>query len=297
MKAFYSAAFAAGASAAVLARDQCCFQLHATGGQSGTVGQLSDGQNRIGGGHPAGTYCINNGAITDGQGRGCILTPPTTQFQCDVGATPTKGFAVGSDGQLNYNGDETFYACPADDSMYNIYTKPVANQPKCVEVKLNTGGKCIPAPPAPKGCPQDLNGPYQYPHLIVPVSSKNPNTAYGTQYNATINPDTCTIFNFDIPQSYSGKQCSLEFLFPKQSQLQTSSFTFNGKGGLEFYQLSSPANAQTTYANTPSKKEFGMISPQPGNSYTISNYACPAGKTPSIEVCSTGGLDLEYFQD
>lgn len=45
MKAFITATgLVAGASAAVVARDQCCFQLTASGGASGTVGQLSDGQ-------------------------------------------------------------------------------------------------------------------------------------------------------------------------------------------------------------------------------------------------------------
>lgn len=89
MKAVYAPlGFALTASAAILRRDQCCFSLTASGGQSGTVGQLSDGQNRVGDNSlSAGSYCINDGAITDGQGRGCILTSPTTQFQCDTGAT------------------------------------------------------------------------------------------------------------------------------------------------------------------------------------------------------------------
>lgn len=47
MKAFIAATgLVAGASAAVVARDQCCFQLTASGGVSGTLGQLSDGQVR-----------------------------------------------------------------------------------------------------------------------------------------------------------------------------------------------------------------------------------------------------------
>jgi hypothetical protein len=73
-------ALASGASAFVLPRgDGCCFEVTASGGKSGTVGQLGDGQNRVGGGLAPGTYCINNGGITDSNGRGCILTPPTTQ--------------------------------------------------------------------------------------------------------------------------------------------------------------------------------------------------------------------------
>ena len=144
MNTFVTAAgFALGASAAILPRnDGCCFQLTASGGQSGTLGQLDDGQNRVGGGLGAAQYCINNGQITDGSGRGCILTAPTTQFQCDMGASPDGGFSVSGNGMLQHNGDSTFYACPADEGEYNIYTEKVDNMPKCVEVSLSTGGKC-----------------------------------------------------------------------------------------------------------------------------------------------------------
>ena len=77
MKNFIAlAAFAAGSNALVGRRDNCCFHLSSSGGASGTLGQLGDGQNRIGDDNlqPA-QYCIdNNGAITDSNGRGCILT-------------------------------------------------------------------------------------------------------------------------------------------------------------------------------------------------------------------------------
>lgn len=69
------AALAIGANALALRGDSFCFQLTASGGASGTVGQLSDGQNRIGGGLPPAIYCISpDGTITDSSGRGCILT-------------------------------------------------------------------------------------------------------------------------------------------------------------------------------------------------------------------------------
>lgn len=72
MKAsFASLALAvSGASAALLPRQQCCFQLTAGGALSGVVGQLSDGQNRVNESLPAATYCLSGGAITDGSGRG-----------------------------------------------------------------------------------------------------------------------------------------------------------------------------------------------------------------------------------
>lgn len=69
------AALAAGANALVPRGSTCCFGLTASGPASGTVGQLSDGQNRLGGGLAPAQFCIDSaGGITDGNGRGCILT-------------------------------------------------------------------------------------------------------------------------------------------------------------------------------------------------------------------------------
>ena len=148
-------------------------------------------------------------------------------------------------------------------------------------------------------CPADINGDYQYPHLIVPVSSSSPNAAYGTSYNGTINSTVSSIFNFDIPASYAGKTCSLVFLFPELSQLETSSYSFNGQGGLVSHVLSSTANQSTTYANQPSQAlQNGAISSlKSGNSYVISSDKCPGGATVSFELSSTGGLALDFFED
>ncbi|KAL4960443.1 putative GPI anchored cell wall protein, partial [Aspergillus stella-maris] len=133
------AVFAAGANALVPRDTSCCFQITASGDASGTVGQLGDGQNRIGGDLPPGQYCIDqNGGLTDGNGRGCILTPPTTQFQCDAGATPTPGFTINSNGQLTYNGQTGFVACETgENGGKNIYTSPDSGDvSNCVNVQL-----------------------------------------------------------------------------------------------------------------------------------------------------------------
>lgn len=63
-----------GASALVVPRSSYSFGLTASGGEAGTIGQLADGQNRIGGGLAAATFTISNGGIIDAAGRGCILT-------------------------------------------------------------------------------------------------------------------------------------------------------------------------------------------------------------------------------
>lgn len=445
--AFAQVAFGLGANALVAREASQCIQLQASGGQSGVLGQLSDGQNRVGGGHPTGCYCLSNGGFTDSNGRGCILTPPTTQFQCDVGASPTTGFAVGSSGSVTYNGSSKFYACPASDSEYNVYTSPVSGQDKCVEITLSSAGSCgagsgqssapaasqpskstaapqpsqpakssaapkpsqpaqsypaqsqpapkpsqpassapapkpsapapkpsqpaqsqpapkpsqptqsqpapkpsqpaqsypaqsqpapkpsqpaqsapapkpsapassAPAPkpsppaqsaPAPKPsapaqsgnkCPTDLNGEYQYPHLIIPVDSQQSSKAFGTSYNGKVDSHTCSIFNFDIPTSYSGKTCSVVFLFPEQKDLETSSFTVSGSGKVDFTKLKGPASQQTTYANQPGKEsDLASMSVAPGNSYMITSGDCAAGQTVSYEICGNGDFSLDYFQD
>uniref|UniRef100_A0A0S1MIW8 Putative GPI anchored cell wall protein n=1 Tax=Phakopsora pachyrhizi TaxID=170000 RepID=A0A0S1MIW8_PHAPC len=153
--------------------------------------------------------------------------------------------------------------------------------------------------PAASGCPADINGAYQYPHLIVPVDAANPNKAYGTQYNGTINSKVSTIFNFDIPASYAGKTCSTVFLFPQLDQLETSSYSFNDKGGFTIAVLNGVATESTTYANAPAvAKQIGSVDAlKRGSSYTLSEDACPAGTRVSFEVTSTGGLDLSFFED
>ncbi|KAJ5547427.1 hypothetical protein N7494_005012 [Penicillium frequentans] len=80
------AALVAGANALVGRSDSCCFQLTASGGETGTLGQLTDGQVRLGDTTlSAAEFCISNSIITDSEGRGCVVTSETTQFQCDEG--------------------------------------------------------------------------------------------------------------------------------------------------------------------------------------------------------------------
>ncbi|KAL0264724.1 hypothetical protein SLS55_000675 [Diplodia seriata] len=418
-------AVALGASAAVLKRSDCCFQLTASGGASGSVGQLNDGQNRVGGDYSPATYCLNNGAITDKNGRGCILTPPTTQFQCDEGASPTPGFSIGENGEVTYNGSTKFYACPAADGEYNIYTKEVENQDKCVEITLSTeGGKCasgggggqpstpaastpvastpVPvtpssappapstpvasqppavstpegvtstltqyttecptpessAPPAPStpapvspppvesspaagptpsntqpspesppattlqsattpagtppstpssgsgsACPTDLAGDYQYPHLIVPVNASTPSQSFGTQYFGEVgtSPKVCSLFNFDIPDSYAGSTCSAVFLLPQKEELETSNYTLTPASGgkVTFEELAKPADQTTSWDSVPEKKQdLGSYDIAAGTRFVVATGECAAGQTVAYEMCAEGGdLSFEWFQD
>lgn len=517
-------AFTLGASAAALKRSQCCFDLTASGGVSGTVGQLTDGQNRIGGGYSPTSFCLSNGGITDSNGRGCIVTNASGQFQCDEGKAPTTGFSVGSNGTLTFNGKAQFYGCPAADDQDNIYTRPVQGQEKCVPVMLSTSGQCssssggqgtpsgsvpfstpvasgpvpgtpyqtpygTPAYSAPAGtspaysapaesapgeqtytvpvtsyttecpestagaspspswqgqsqagssventqpaqetpppqqteatpaytpsaystpgggvpqssipaasppypydtpqpspgvftspapaasqpsgpatpvtpvpsvessagggsaptpvvpntpgtpyagtpyagtpsvgtpyagtpyasspyatpaatpagaCPTNLAGDYQYPHLIVPINSSTPSTAYGTQYNGTLDSSTCTTYNFDIPTNYTGSTCTLEFLFPHQEELETSAFEFSAgdDDSVEFSALTAPVDQSTSWDTVPAVQSvYGSWPVRPGNGYVLASGTCKAGQTFGVKACSKGGLELNYFQD
>ncbi|KAL9093013.1 MAG: hypothetical protein Q9165_004151 [Trypethelium subeluteriae] len=148
-------------------------------------------------------------------------------------------------------------------------------------------------------CPTNLNGPYEYPHLIVPIDSTQPNTALGTSYNGTVSSTVSSLFNFDIPSSDAGKTCSLTFLLPEASQLRTSNYEISGSGGIQLSILTNPATASTTYSNTPAALQVvgSVANVQPGGAYHISSDNCPAGTTVGFEVKATGTLSLNYFQD
>ncbi|EPS37560.1 hypothetical protein H072_8741 [Dactylellina haptotyla CBS 200.50] len=302
---------------AVLPRNLCykCegFTISVSGGVSGPLGQISDGQNRVGPATPnAAKYTLGcNGGIVDQNGRGCILTPPTTQYQCDTGASPTTGFAIGSNGVITHDGSSDFYACPVDDfGNWNIYSQPVAGQSKCVKVCLTANGCSAPPAPSPtpkptpppaQTCPYNLVYPngqsFEFPHLIVPVDSSKPDTAYGTQYNGIITDKIATIFNFDVRPAFAGKKCSLVFLFPTNPPSDTSSYTYSGGGSLHFWKKAQEATQGTTWNNQGGNSvDYGVTKVSPGNSYTITTFDCPAGARIAFEISSTD-TNLNYFQD
>lgn len=95
----------------------------------------------------------------------------------------------------------------------------------------------------------------------------------------------------------SGHTCSLEFLFPTQAELETSSFTFSGTGAISVEQLATPATQSTSYSNAPAvSKQLGMFTVTPGTSTIIASGACAAGQTLSFEIMAEGNTALNYFQ-
>ncbi|KAL4894387.1 ubiquitin 3 binding protein But2 C-terminal domain-containing protein [Aspergillus ambiguus] len=307
MKGFFGlAAFAVTAHALIGRTNSCCFHLTASGGSSGAVGQLSDGQNRIGDSTlSAAQFCISSkGSITDSNGRGCIMTPPTSQFQCDQGATPDLGFSISPSGMLEFHGSSNFIACDTgQNGGMNIFVTPSSALGKCETVQLKAD-TCFTSTPSPtsstsRSCSTTLSSNnFEFPHLIIPIDSNAPNTAFGTQFNGTITSTVSSIFNFDIPQSDSGKTCSLIFLFPRKGDLQTSSFSFGGDGKVNVAKLSEAASVTTTFSNAPPiSQNLGDIMISPGNSFVISTFSCPAGEKIAFEMRNTGTTDLSFFQD
>ncbi|PBP23382.1 GPI anchored cell wall protein [Diplocarpon rosae] len=156
-------------------------------------------------------------------------------------------------------------------------------------------------------CPTDLSaGQFQFPHLIVPTSPQAPDTAFGNSYSATISPANTTLFNFDIPGSYTGL-CSLLFLFPFSSDLDPSAgqYTYSGmeqviyqNGGLDFALLDGVASSATTFATTPRVlTDFGKTQILPGHKYVVANFPCQSGRAITVKASSVNNTSLTYFQD
>ncbi|KAH8169154.1 Ubiquitin 3 binding protein But2 [Sarocladium implicatum] len=342
----------------------CNLQLSSSGSISDSIGQLSSGQARAGSGISAGTFTLTSeGSLIDSKGRGS----PTYTLQCDEGQNPEKGFSVGCDGEVSYNGQTTFYECFGGVAgQYNFYLGP--NGFECGEVTLHadsckssdcsskptkqapppakTTVKVSPPPakttlvtmPKPSSgsghgssgsghgssgsghgssgsghgssgsghgssssgsCPTNLSGSYQFPHLILPLDSGSPSSTPSSSYFGEVSSTVSSVFDFDIPSSYSGKTCSLVFLFPEQSQLETSSYTFSGSGEVSFSMLSSPAvEGETSYDHCPSVSEnLGTVTVAPGNSYVVSTFSCQAGERVGYEMTAEGDTSLRYFQD
>ncbi|KAH9224806.1 hypothetical protein DL95DRAFT_452541 [Leptodontidium sp. 2 PMI_412] len=139
----------------------CAFSIAPAGSFACPAGQLLDGQVRLNGTEETSTFYIDGDGITDSSGFGCIVTskrlslegycanfttePPTTQIQCDEGKPPSPGFSIDYSNNIFYKGSSVFFACPATDTVYNIYVNPDFGQTKCFQVALKASG-CGAAP-------------------------------------------------------------------------------------------------------------------------------------------------------
>lgn len=199
---------------------------------------------------------------------------------------------------LEFHGNPHFIACQTgDNGGLNIHKSEPIPLGQCTSIELKADS-CVPSPP-PKTCPTTLSsGNFEFPHLIIPIDSKAPNKAFGTQFNGKVTPTVSSIFNFDIPPSDAGKTCSLVFLFPRKADLQTSSFTFSGDGKIDFAKLTTPATGSTTFNNAPAvAHDLGVRTVSPGHSFVVSTFSCPAGKKIAFEMKNAGTTHLTFFED
>ena len=142
--------------------------------------------------------------------------------------------------------------------------------------------------PTPSDCPTDLFGDdWEYPHLMVPVDRANPAVSYGPSFFGQISPNASTLFNFDIPETDAGRQCTLFFAFPPAADLDPSTYTFinpDDDGSydnicVDFALLDAPATAFTTFDTAPGvAADLGALTLCPGNRYVVSSFPCPAGQ-------------------
>ncbi|KAI9798740.1 MAG: hypothetical protein M1833_004570 [Piccolia ochrophora] len=309
-------AFALGVSASVLKRQDAanCFEIEVSGSTPARVGQLDDGQLRVGN-FPAKTFRADGNKITDDQNRGCVLTGDPGQFQCDQGAAPAEIFSGQPEGDLKHDNDGAFFVCEADQSSFIVTTK--ATQAKCYPVTLKavksdcrtessssssststTSTTVVSTGPLPDECPVDLNGDYEFPHLIGPIDKDIPDKQTGTTLYGQVTPGISTIFNFDVPTKYAGRRCTLNFFLPTNEAVGNTANTLSGSGKVEFSQLNQVASQQTTYNSAPAEKEVFVVE-QVGFGFAknIKSIDCPAGNTVSFKLESVEGTDLFYRQD
>ncbi|KAI5922922.1 GPI anchored cell wall protein [Camillea tinctor] len=155
------------------------------------------------------------------------------------------------------------------------------------------------------GCPAYLTeGQYEFPHYMTQVSKSEPNLAFGPQYNGIFTPnDVSTVFSFDIPESRANDTCTLQFIFPRQEQLKTSSYAYEGTGTFVFtgYNPGNCPGPQTTYNNQPGNGPFPQFPPihmEPGYAYTIDVGPCSVGAGTCVAgMTSTNDTYFSYFQD
>jgi hypothetical protein len=129
---------------------------------------------------------------------------------------------------------------------------------------------------------------------LVPISSKNPKTAYPNSDWAKITPgDFCTVFNLVVDSDATqGKVCNLVFDFPSLLQAP-GDFVFLGSGKFTFtgYDINAGAvPGETTYANQPRPGPSPPNPPpvmKPGNSYIVNSAPC--GIPPGIGPVTVSG--------
>lgn len=322
----------------------CCFSLSAHGiAGAGPVSQLSDGQNRVGqlpdGQNRVdtgvdklapGQYCLKNGVITDSQQRGCIITPETSQFQCDAGVPGTPGFSVNAQSELVYQGADHFTACPVNaNGQYNLYIQGVSNQ--CITgVTLVTSGDCVApassAPPATTAAPSTIVTTVSASHPPPPpvTSTVTANLSIALSSTAAPSPSAPASCPTDLKGSYiapyaitvvdkhdAGYNYGSSF-FPDIDQSNNTIFSFgvppslDGKTCSLVFLWPKREHLQTSDFTTSGEgdlvfyyknKVVGTVTDaEPGENSVVRTVPCKAGSY-DVTVAATQDLALRFFQD
>lgn len=107
---------------------------------------------------------------------------PTSQLQCDTGATPQPSFSIDSSGKFHHNDTTDFVACVSGQSdQLNIYTNPPpADVTGCRPIELNadrcqgaptqppSGPPSVPQGPSPGAPPVSIPSPISPPPPVSP---------------------------------------------------------------------------------------------------------------------------------
>jgi len=145
--------------------------------------------------------------------------------------------------------------------------------------------------------PVDLSGPFEAPYLMVPIDRAEPDTVLGNRYIAQLDSTHSTLYNFDIPPEYQGKNCNLVFHVPPESQEWWQPWHMTAPGGIVVSQLEAPATKFTSSSNAGASKPVGAVNLlAPGQGHLVSSSPCEAGKKVGYRADALGALDLQYFQ-
>ncbi|EPX73072.1 But2 family protein [Schizosaccharomyces octosporus yFS286] len=247
-----------------------------------------------------------------------------------------QGFSFGEEVAggylLNYDND-SLVACPVKDTsyVYSVYSAKGNGDSKCVgfgslalagspsSSSSSASSASATAAPTSSGSSnanaQEMvtagsadgkssnKGPAPiFPNGIRLTNTSSPDSNSGNVYSPVVyqkgNDHVNTIFTFDVPQ-VTDKDCQLHFHIDKNG-FPIHVDGSNGVGEFVLYNLSSPANDGTTWANTPNRiAEIGRFNcSSDGCSYTT-DITCPGSyKTVSYELSAlTDKSYLEYFEE
>lgn len=296
------------------------FECYGTGIVSNTTFSVADNGNLLHDGCQNWLACPSTGQVPDGsyflfsdkatKSTGCVIvTLRTSGNSCSALGRPSSSsnssVATSTSGTTQSIPSQTNPSITVAPFSTSILSSTISTTTKSSNLSTGLSTAAAAAVATPGACSKDISSEYLVPHIIVPISSKSPNTSYGKVYSPIINTTESTLYAFDVPSSseYSG-QCSLLFLFPYGNQA-VYQYTFTGteeelgeNGGLDFKRLGGLITKSTSYASAPPVSvDFGKTAIIPGNNYTISTFACPAGQQLVIEASSLGNVGLTYFQD